>query len=94
MDSLYLIVEISYDRFISHIVFNDVAVIATLLSTRSDIIASIIQFVIYSHSLQYLQGNNIMGAAQAGNVEAVRRCLDGGTDVNSTRVIIFYMIIV
>ena len=32
-------------------------------------------------------------AAQAGDVEAVRRCLDSGTDVNSTSVIIFHMTI-
>ena len=39
--------------------------------------------------LQCLQGNKIVRAAQAGNIEAVRRCLDGGTDVNSTTVIFF-----
>ena len=41
--------------------------------------------------MQCLQGNRMMRAAQAGDVEAVRRCLDTGTDVNSRRVIILYM---
>ena len=43
--------------------------------------------------MQFLQGNRIMRAAGAGNVEEVRRCLDSGTDVNSRRVITLYMAI-
>ena len=43
--------------------------------------------------VQCLQGNRMMRAAKAGDVEAVRRCLDSGTDVNSRRVIILYMTI-
>ena len=43
--------------------------------------------------MQCLQGNRMMRAAKAGDVEAVRRCLDSGTDVNSTSVIIFHMTI-
>ena len=42
MDLLYQIVDIIYDPFISHVVFNNVVLIVTLLSTRSDIIANII----------------------------------------------------
>ena len=97
MHPSYLIVGIDHEPIISHIVLNYVELIVTLLSTRSDTIAN----MILSHNLmsapinylQCLQGNAMMMAAQAGDVEAGRRCLDSGTDVNSTSVIIFHMTI-
>ena len=39
------------------------------------------------------QGNRMIRAAKTGNVEEVRKCLDSGTNVNYSNVIIFYMII-
>ena len=95
MHPSYLIGRIDYEPIISHIVPNHVDLIVTPLSTRSDIIANVIlSYNLMSTPINYmscLQGNRIMRAAQAGDVEAVRRCLDSGTDVNSRRVIIFSM---
>ena len=42
MDHLYQISDVIHDPFISHVDFNNVALIVTLLSTRSDNIANII----------------------------------------------------
>ena len=97
MHSSYLIVGIDYEPIITHIVLNYVDLIVTLFSTRSDIVANmILSYYLMStpiNYMQFLQGNRIMRAAEAGNVEEVRRCLDSGTDVNSRRVITLYMAI-